>query len=104
MLKHNLQKLSFLCFFAVAFSATAQQLALIEKMPPELLRYAGGARPDADGMVGYNQGGFKSPEFQCGAMRSMIRAVVRSDTRGVDEGWRAIDAAFQYQNEKLGKP
>ena len=56
-------------FFSVCFGpASAQQLALLRKMPAELLRYTGGARPDADGMVGYNRGGFKSPEFQGGAM------------------------------------
>ena len=71
-------------------------------MPPELLRYTGGARPDADGMVSYNQGGFKSPEFQRGAMHYMIRAVVRQDQRCVDEGWQAIDATFRQQTEKGG--
>jgi hypothetical protein len=69
-------------------------------MPADLLRYTGGAGPDADGMVGYNRGGFKSPEFQCGAMRYLVRAVVRKDQRGVENGWRAIDATFRQQTEK----
>ncbi len=84
----------------IAVSASAQELALFQNMPPDLLRYTGGARPDADGMVGHNQGGFKSPEFQRGAMHYMIRAVVRRDERGVDEAWRAIDAAFHEQTEQ----
>ncbi len=79
------------------FPAAAQELALLEKMPADLLRFTGGARPDADGLVAYNQGGFKSPEFQRGAMHYLIRAVVRQDARCVDEGWRAIDATFREQ-------
>ena len=71
-------------------------------MPADLLRYTGGARPDAEGMVGYNRGGFKSPEFQCGAMRSMLRAVVREDRQGIDDGWRAIDATFRQQSDNGG--
>ena len=71
-------------------------------MPADLLRYAGGARVDAEGLVGYNRGGFKSPEFQCGAMRSMVRAVVRGDRQGIDDGWRAIDATFRQQSDDGG--
>ncbi len=66
-------------------------------MPAELLRYTGGGRPDADGLVSYNQGGFKSPEFQRGAMRYLVRGIVRGDRQAVEEGWRAIDATFQQQ-------
>ena len=51
-------------------------------------------------MVSYNQGGFKSPEFQRGAMHYMVRAVVRGDARCVDEAWRAIDATFREQTEE----
>lgn len=82
--------------------AAAQQLVLLKKMPPDLLRYTGGARPNADGMAGYNQEGFKSPEFQCGAMHYMVRAVVRRDERCIAEGWSAIDATFRYQTEQGG--
>jgi hypothetical protein len=71
-------------------------------MPSDLLRYTGGARPDADGMVGYNKDGFKSPEFQGGAMHYMVRAVVRRDQRCIDEGWRAIDATFLHQTDNGG--
>ena len=34
-----------------ARTVSAQQLPLLKKMPSELLRYTGGARPDAEGMV-----------------------------------------------------
>jgi hypothetical protein len=82
--------------------AGAQQLAVLKKMPADLLRYTGGARPDAEGLVGYNRSGFKSPEFQCPAMRSMLRAAVREDRLGIDDGWRAIDAAFRQQSDDGG--
>ena len=84
----------------LAATASGQELALLEKFPPDLLRYTGGARPDADGMVAYNRDGFKSPEFQRGAMHYMIRAVVRKDRRGIDNAWRAIDATFRQQHER----
>jgi hypothetical protein len=84
--------------------ASAQEFSLLQRMPPDLLRYTGGARPDADGMVGYNRGpeGFKSPEFQRGAMHYMVRAIVRGDRRCTAEGWTAIDATFRYQTEEGG--
>jgi hypothetical protein len=85
---------------------SAQELTLLRKIPADLLRFTGGARPDAEGMVTYNQTGFKSPEFQRGAMQYLIRAVVRQDARCVEEGWRAIDATFREQTEegKFGRP
>ena len=84
----------------LASPASAEQLALLQKMPADLLRYTGGAGPDADGMVGYNRHGFKSPEFQRGAMHYLVRAVVRKDQGGVENGWHAIDATFRQQTEK----
>jgi hypothetical protein len=95
-------RLSSLIVLVLGPSASAQQLAVLQKMPAELLRYTGGGRPDADGMVGHNQGGFKSPEFQCGAMHYLAKAVARNDQPGVDEGWRAIDATFRYQTVQGG--
>jgi hypothetical protein len=57
-------------------------------------------------MVSYNQGGFRSPEFQRGAMQYMIRAVMRHDQQTVDDAWRTIDATFQEQTElgNFGRP
>ena len=55
---------------------------MLKKMPADLLRFTGGARPDADGMASYNQDGFKSPEFQRGAMHYLVRAAVEA-TLGV---------------------
>jgi hypothetical protein len=86
-----------LAFLCLPIPAYGQQLALLRKMPGDLLRYTGGARPNADGMASYNKGGFKSPEFQCGAMHYMVRAIVRRDERCTAEGWSAVDAAFRYQ-------
>jgi hypothetical protein len=83
----------------MALPASAQELALLRKMPADLLRYTGGARPDEKGMVAYNRDGFKSPEFQRDAMHYLICAVVRGDERCVEEAWRAIDAAFDHQTE-----
>jgi hypothetical protein len=95
--------LSALIFLAAAASpATAQQLELLRKMPSDLLRYTGGARPNADGMASYNKEGFKSPEFQSGAMHYLVRAIVRRDERCTAEGWSAIDATFRYQTDAGG--
>jgi hypothetical protein len=92
--------LSFLSFAGSSVCASGQQLDLLRKMPPDLLRYTGGARPNADGMAGYNRDGFKSPEFQCGAMHYLVRAVVRRDARCTAEGWSAIEATFGLQAEE----
>jgi hypothetical protein len=89
-------------FVVLPVPALGQQLELLSKMPADLLRYTGGARPNADGMAGYNQEGFKSPEFQCGAMHYLVRAVVRRDQRCIAEGWSAIDATFRHQTEQGG--
>ena len=50
-------------------------------------------------MAEYNRDGFKSPEFQCGAMHYMVRAVVRRDERCVAEGWKAVEATFGRSTE-----
>jgi hypothetical protein len=88
------------CVFAA--SAWSQELPLLRKIPPDLMRYTGGAWPDTEGMVARNRGGFKSPEFQCGAMHAMLRAIVENNRRGVDRCWTAIDATFRYQTDKGG--
>jgi hypothetical protein len=104
---HRLAFIIHLSTFIILFqlfvsSAFSQQLPLLNKMPGDLLRYTGGARPDGEGMVGYNKDGFKSPEFQRGAMHYMVRAIVRRDRRCIDEGWSAIDATFKHQNPDGG--
>ena len=90
------------CLLAISSPAAAQQLKLLEKMPGELLRYTGGAKPNDKGWVGYNQTEFRSPEFQCGAMHYMVRAIVRQDERCIDVGWSAVDATFREQNNAGG--
>ena len=101
----GLRRPAFVCCFLLttcplASSVSAQELALLKKMPADLLRYTGGAWPDADGMVSYNRDGFRSPEFQRGAMHHLIRAVVRGDRRAVERTWQAIDATFERQTEQ----
>ena len=94
--------LSWLCVvWLVAWCAPAagQQLAVLQKMPQDLLQFSGGARPNADGMVSYNRDGFKSPEFQRGAMHYMVLAIARGDVDAVENAWRAVDATFRFQNE-----
>lgn len=88
-------------FFIGIFTATGafgQQLAVLKKIPPELLRYTGGARPDAEGLVEDNRGGFRSPEFQRKALWRMIRGIVAGNPTVVEDGWRAIDATFRHQS------
>ncbi len=80
-----------------AAPAAGQQLAVLQKFPADLLPFTGGARPDAEGMVSYNKGGFKSPEFQRGAMHCLMRGVVEGNVKAMDNAWRAIDATFQRQ-------
>jgi hypothetical protein len=53
-------------------------------------------------MASYNRDGFKSPEFQAGAMHYLVRAIVRRDERCTAEGWKAIEATFRYQTEEGG--
>jgi hypothetical protein len=77
--------------------APAQQIEVLQKIPQELIRHTGGARPNREGMVGHNGGGFRSPGFQRDAARYLIRGVMRSDTKMVDDAWRAIDATFERQ-------
>ncbi|MEN6367190.1 MAG: hypothetical protein ABFC88_10280 [Thermoguttaceae bacterium] len=83
-------------------AAAAQELALLRHIPSDALHYTGGARPDAHGMVAYNRDGFKSPEFQRGAMHYLIIAVVRNDEQAVASAWRAIDATFDRQQPEGG--
>jgi hypothetical protein len=84
-------------FFSAALSA--QQLAVLKKIPSDLLRYTGGAWPDEDGLVGHNHGGFRSPELQRGAMQLMLRSIAAEKREGMEAGWRAIDATFAHQTE-----
>jgi hypothetical protein len=103
----SLRRITFpVLFLLVTASASAQELVLLQKIPQDLYRFTGGARPDANGLSSYNQKGFKSPEFQRGAMQYMIRAILRNDDRCVEEGWKAIDATFQHQeaNGSFSRP
>lgn len=85
------------CFFTTNLSA--QQLVLLKKIPTDLLPYTGGGWPDENGMVGHNRDGFHSPELQRGAMQLMLRSIAAENRKGIDAGWRAIDATFAHQTE-----
>jgi hypothetical protein len=92
--------LSILAFFILLpVSLSAQQLVVLKKIPPELLEYTGGGWPDENGLVGHNRDGFRSPELQRGAMQLMLRSVVAGERKGLEAGWRAIDATFEHQTE-----
>jgi hypothetical protein len=80
-------------------SLSAQQLAILKKIPQELLPYTGGGWPDEKGMVGHNRDGFRSPELQRGAMQLMLRSIAAENRKGVEAGWLAIDATFEHQTE-----
>jgi hypothetical protein len=77
----------------------AQQLAILKKIPADLLKYTGGAWPDENGMVGHNQGKFRSPELQRGAMQLMLRSIAAENRRGIEAGFLAIDATFEHQTD-----
>ena len=80
-------------------SLSAQQLAVLKKIPSELLFYTGGGWPDENGMVGHNRDGFHSPELQRGAMQLMLRSIAAENRKGLEAGWKAIDATFAHQTE-----
>ena len=80
-----------------ALPSFAQQLPLLNKMPSDLLRYTGGARPDAEGLVGYNKDGFKSPEFQGRAMHYMVRAIVRATSVASTKGGKPSTPRFSIR-------
>jgi hypothetical protein len=89
----------FAALFLLSSSASAQQLELLKKIPVELLPFTGGAWPDEKGMVAHNRDGFHSPELQRGAMQLMLRSIAAENRKGIDAGWRAIDATFEHQTE-----
>jgi hypothetical protein len=67
-------------------------------MDCELLRHAGGAVPDRDGMVGHNRERYRSPAFQRFACRTLIYGVACNAPRYVGEAFRAIEATFARQS------
>jgi hypothetical protein len=65
-----------------------------------LLKYTGGSWPDEKGMVGDNREKFRSPELQRGAMQLMLRSIATEDRKGIEAGFRTIDATFEHQTEQ----
>lgn len=66
-------------------------------LPDDILIQTRGGQPDANGLVGSNKPNFKGSHYQRGAMDRMIVGVFTDNSTLIDEGWAAIDAAFQRQ-------
>ncbi|MFH1314541.1 MAG: FlgD immunoglobulin-like domain containing protein [Candidatus Eisenbacteria bacterium] len=75
------------------------EVGLINEMPQEIMDHmAGGNRPDANGMIGYNsRNGWTHVVFQRGAMFYLAVAAARDNHSQVADAWRAIDVAFDRQ-------
>jgi hypothetical protein len=91
--------LALLALFLFSSPLPAQQLSILKKIPTELLAYTGGGWPDENGLVGHNRDGFHSPELQRGAMQLMLRSIAAGERKGIEAGWKAIDATFERQTE-----
>jgi hypothetical protein len=76
----------------------SRHLAALSTIPCDALRLTGGGIPDADGLVGHNRGGYRSPTFQRGAARLLIYGVVCRDQPSIDDAFRAIDVVFAHQD------
>lgn len=83
------------------------ELAMLRRLPPEMLARLRGGRADARGYVGYQQ---TRTEFtaahQRGGTYTLAMGVVLKRPEWIDEGWRVIDATFDHQNSdgSLGDP
>jgi hypothetical protein len=79
---------------------TGQELSILEEIPEEILKkIVIPVVPDEKGMVGHNRESWVHASFQRGAMMYLILAAIQGDTGRVEDAWRAIDAAFERQNE-----
>jgi hypothetical protein len=92
--------LAFAATFAAVPSARLDHAELLRKMPATLLDKAGGAYPDANGMVGHNREGFKASAFQRGATLKLAIAAARGDERRAEDCWRAVEAVFARQTHE----
>ena len=74
------------------------EIQLIQDMPQYIMdRLDNGNHPDQYGMIGYNRGGWLFVGFQRGGMLYLMLSAVDGDEAGVNDAWRAIDAAFYRQ-------
>lgn len=92
--------LAFAATFAAVPSSRLDHADLLRKMPATLLDRAGGAYPDANGMVGHNREGFKASAFQRGATLKLAIAAARGDERRAEDCWRAVEAVFVRQTHE----
>jgi hypothetical protein len=78
--------------------ATTTTAALLRSMPRDLLDHAGGAYPDANGMVGRNRdGGFKAAALQRGATLKLAIHAARGEREKTEQCWNAVEATFAHQ-------
>jgi hypothetical protein len=83
------------------------ELAMLRRLPPEMIARLRGGRPDARGYVGYQQ---TAKEFCAGHQRggtyTLAMGVVLRRPEWIEEGWRVIDVTFAHQNAdgSLGDP
>jgi hypothetical protein len=76
-----------------------REIQLLRGMPESVRdRLADGNYPDQRGMIGSNRSGWKCVAYQRGGMFRLMLSAVAGDERAVTDAWRAIDAAFSYQN------
>ncbi|MFH1313662.1 MAG: FlgD immunoglobulin-like domain containing protein [Candidatus Eisenbacteria bacterium] len=80
-------------------SRARNEIRLIMQSPVSVReRIADGNYPDHYGMIGSNRGGWVCAAFQRGGMLRLMLSAVNGDEWAVTDSWRAIDAAFRYQN------
>jgi hypothetical protein len=76
-----------------------REIRLIKEAPEYVRdRVADGNYPDQNGMIGSNRSGWKCVAYQRGGMLRLMLMAVAGNQAAVTDSWRAIDAAFHYQN------
>jgi len=76
-----------------------RELALLRKLPPEMLRRFRGGAPDQRGYIGHQQQRTEMVAgFQRGGVYTLAMGVALKNPAWIDEGWRVIDATFAAQN------
>ena len=76
-----------------------REIQMLRSIPEQVrARLADGNYPDQNGMIGSNRTGWKCAAYQRGGMFRLMLSAVAGDQWAVNDSWRAIDAAFHYQN------
>ena len=86
----------FLCGHTRA-GVAARHLVLLKTIPCDSLLLAGDGEPGADGLIGHNRGGYRSPAFQRDAARLLIAGVACGDKKRIDDAFRGVDVVFAHQ-------